>query len=101
MGVGSTTMSEPVVIGPGDLVLIPVVESLPRHEVEELSAQLRAACPGVRFGVIAGTPMTHALVYRTPESHAVEYCAWCPTPRSPSPMHHPGGTPVHSEGVDR
>lgn len=50
-------------IKPGDHVVIPFSESVSEFEAARLKEGLEGVMPGVKWGVIDGTAMTHALVF--------------------------------------
>lgn len=63
-------------IEPGDHVLIPMAAHSSESEIRQLREQLAPAHPGVTFGLIGGSTMTHALVYRDEDaqrSRAAQY----------------------------
>lgn len=65
---------DPVHVQAGDHVLIPVAGDM--EYADHVEAQLRDDFPGVKFMLLFGTPMVHAIVYRPqPQPVARELCS--------------------------
>lgn len=54
-------------IKPGDHVLLPFSHSVSDSEAAQIKDHLNGFMPGVKWGLIDGTPLTHALVCEGPD----------------------------------
>lgn len=54
----------PMLIRPGDRVLIPLIPGMTHQWVHEAKLNLKAQFPGVDFRFLEGATMQHALIYR-------------------------------------
>lgn len=63
----------PMLIRPGDTVVIPIDHRMGMAETDELTDHLTSAMPGVKWRFVEGTPMQHALVYRPEDRVELRY----------------------------